>query len=204
MALFGGLDLGTPADRNKHAMTRELELRRKRTPHSGHGRVYLNGADFLLKHGKFYEGREMPDRYAHLMGQMGLCFWNAAAAAEADPTLRYCEGITGVGGGRFVAHAWVLDPDGNVVDLTYSAEAVGIGVDFDTGLPLLPIAHWSYWGVIFTPELMRAHHEIGYPMLGRDVTEQYRPGQAGKRDLTPPPSLPVLDVPYDPNRKELP
>lgn len=208
--LFGGVDLGTPATRNEHALKRELELRRKREPASGFGKVYRNGADLMLTHGEFYPGQLLPEQYHHLAGPLGQCYWNCAAAAEADPTLRYCEGIVASGGGRFLSHAWCLAPDDGVLDLTW-VDAVG-HTDAQTHLPILPHEHWGYFGVIFQPELVRAHEEM--PMLGRDIAAESIRGVRQQEDgrwfspsgleLTPPTTLPLLDVKYDRARTTLP
>lgn len=210
MSFLGGIDLGTPASRNEQALRRELELRRTRKPHSGWGKVYRTGADLLLQHGTFYPGRDVPEQYRHLVGEVGSCYWNCMDAAEADPSLRYCEGITAAGGGAFLSHAWCLDPDGNVLDFTWFG-AVG-QPDAYVGLPILPYEHWSYWGVVMRPELARSQAEM--PMLGRDPVAEMRLGtritEQGEwftktgLNITPPATLPLLDVPYDPNRTAFP
>lgn len=204
--LFGGLDLGTPASRNELILHRELELRRTREPRSGWGKVYRTGADLLLQHGRFWPGRKQPEQYRHLAGPMGECYWNALKACEADRSLRYVEGIVACGGSTFTSHGWCVAPDGGVVDLTYPDEMAG-GTNVHTGLPILPHEHWGYWGVFIRPELARTQAIM--PMLGRDcVAEHARVDEEGHwftgsdLEVTPPPALPLLDVPYDPNRKE--
>lgn len=208
MSLFGGLDLGTPASRNEMALKRELELRRTREPYSGWGKVYRTGADLLLQHGRFYQGRRQPEEYKHLAGPMNECYWTSLAACEADPSLRYVEGVVSNGVGSFVSHGWCVAPDGGIVDLTYPDEMAEGGLDYNTRLPILPHEHWGYWGVILQPELVRTQEEM--PMLGRDKASEHvarvdaegRWFTKGSLEVTPPAALPLLDVPYDPNRKE--
>lgn len=205
MSLFGGLDLGSPAERNELILRRELELRREREPASGWGRVYRNGADLLLTHGEFFEGRELPERYAQYAADgQGRCYWDAAACAEAEG-VRYFEGVASASGGRFLSHGFCVDPDG-IIDLTWWQ----VNSSRDTGLPTMRKEHWSYFGVEIHPELMRAHEDIGFPMLGRDPIEKDRQRMPGQPewftgyglDLTPPEKLPLLDYPYKPDRRE--
>lgn len=204
MSLFGGLDMGTPADRNRHALTRELETRRTRTDRPG--RIYPNGAELLLMHGSFAPGRRIPDHYLPLLGEMSACFWNALAAAKADPSLRYCEGLTGTGN-AFIAHAWCLDPTGGVVEVTYPPVMMdGYGIAHDTRLPILPVEHWAYWGVTFTTDLVEHHREIAddeFPMLGRDNAVEGMVSTGGL-GLQPPKATPALDVRYYPDRTRFP
>lgn len=208
MSLFGGLDMGSPAQRQEATVRKELELHLTHRPASGWGKVYPTGAHLLLKHGRFYPGRELPQEWTHLVGEVGECFWNAMRAAEEHPELRYCEGVTSVGGGRFLAHAWCLDADDHVLDFTWHG-AVG-QPDFQTRIAIQPHEYWGYFGVVIRPELARSVEDM--PMLGRDPVAEMLPGMTVNADgqwisrtgleVTPPESLPFLDVPYDPNRTE--
>lgn len=207
---LGGIDLGTPGRRNEPIIRRELELRRTRKPRSGWGKVYLNGADLLLKHGRFYPGRPLPEQYEHLRGEFGRCYWNAAEAAEADPSLRYCEGVTTSGAGRFLSHAWCLDPDDGVLDFTwlYAPHAISA----QTNLAIPPPQHWGYFGVVLQPDLVLSG-DYDMPLLGRDVLNEMTRGSQelpdGRLmtptgiDVTPPDRLPLLDVTYNPSRTTL-
>lgn len=208
---LGGLDLGTPAERNESIIIRELELRRNHKPHSGWGKVYQTGADLLLKHGRFYPGRPLPEQYEYLRGEFGRCYWNAAEAATANPSLRYCEGLTTPGAGRFLSHAWCLDADDGVLDFTWLFMP-GV-INRQTNIAIPPPQHWGYFGVILQPDLVLSE-DYELPLLGRDVLNEMTAGSRETPDghlvtptgidVTPPDSLPLLDVPYDPNRTTLP
>jgi hypothetical protein len=154
------------------AVKRELETRRKRWPQSHLARpeyVYAGVGDFLLQHGQFWTGREIPERYAHLKGSSGQCYANALAAAEADPTLSYCEGLYSVIGEHFKGHAWCVDEQGGIVEVTAPTDGPTIArarAHLPGGrgqLPWLPVERWGYFGAIVNTEYVRAC---------RDWTEQ--------------------------------
>lgn len=193
MSLFGGVDLGTAAQRNEAVVRKELETRRKRwsdptTLYRGHG-------DYLLRHGQFYLGCLLPDQYLPLQGEEGSCFWNAIAACEADPTLRYCEGVYSHGQGSFVAHAWCLAPDDTVLEVTFPTHNWENATNVRTGLDWMSPATWAYWGVVFDRRLAQAHSDAqGMPMLGRGPNE----------GMSLPERWPLLTVPYDRTRVDLP
>lgn len=105
--LFGGTNLGTPADRNRLAVISDLALRRKRwKPAAQKTYLYAGTGDFLLREGHFYAGRPCPDYWQRYRGPEGNCFQNAlAAAAHEFPLLRYVEGCYWTGQGYAKAHA---------------------------------------------------------------------------------------------------
>lgn len=212
---LGGLDLGTPAERNRRIFTAELELRSKqnrsavRFPAS-EGYLYQGGgAEFLLKHGTFYPGRQLPEHYEHLMGQVSLCFFNSLEAAEAMPELQYCEGYVYTGHSYAFNHAWCIAPDGGVVEVTTPTDPESIKrYCNEEHLPFMPPHTWAYYGVIVAAPFMRA--VVDWPDETWDVPLFERHSQERMRtSLTPyemgvPTHYPFLKIPYDPKRSQLP
>jgi hypothetical protein len=187
-----------PGGGAKVALQRELELWRDERA-LGQGYVYKSGGDLLLKHGHYYQGRELPDQYAHLQGEIRRCFFNAVEAAKADPSLRYCEGVYSTGGTHFTNHGWCIAPDGGVVELTYPTRDLEGQLD-SLGGPILPPEHWAYHGVIVTVGLAEWHmRNIGLPMLERP------PGDCRDGDPTTSDAhdFPILKVPFNPQRTGL-
>lgn len=187
-----------PGGGAKAALQRELELWRDERPLGG-GYAYRSGGDFLLKHGTYYQGRELPDEYAHLRGPTRRCFKNAVEAATQDSTLRYCEGVYSTGGTWFTNHGWCVGPDGGVVELTYPTTDLD-GLTDARGGPILPPEHWAYYGVIHEVALAQFLMDtVGLPMLERP------PGDVstGIEDIADFHDFPVLKVPYDPHRTSL-
>lgn len=202
---FLGVDLGNPA---KRQLTRDLELRLARVTASDRFRAYPyrgGGAELCLRHGKFYQGRQVPDRYAHLVGGEGRCFLNAATAVREMPELVYCEGYYTTGAGSPSTHGWCVAPDGGMVELTMptDAETLALTRNRDTGLPFVPPSRWGYYGVTFAAPLVWQHADaLGLPMLDRPAAEVARGSNV--HDFSEPHNFPALRVPYDPNRTELP
>lgn len=118
--LFG--DLLKPGDGSAFALKAELELRAKR----GDDRAAV--ARFLLRRGESWQGAPTPEEYRHLRGEVQRCFNNALAAAVADSSLTYVEGVYNVGG-RTAEHAWCVDPQGRIVELTFM-DPDGTGGEF--------------------------------------------------------------------------
>jgi hypothetical protein len=102
------------------------------------GPAHSHGPDWLLRYGNYYEGSKLPARYRSAVGQRGVCFRNCAEAAASDPTLRYCEGLLEVDG-EIVSHAWCLDSENLVVELTLPTDG--------------RVSHWAYWGVMLDAEV---------------------------------------------------
>lgn len=205
MSLFGGIDLGTPADRNRLVLTRELELRRDRWTRDT---LYRGGADLCLQHGKFRSGRVLPDEYRHLHGLSGVtCYFDALLAAKRDPSLRYCEGYAGTGHGDFISHAWCIAPDDGVLEMRYPTGTQWASTR-TPNLPTLPPEHWAYWGVTFTTELVAAYdarYGLGmFDRSAREVADMRGMGIPDEEIGSVDGPWPMLTVPYDPNRKDLP
>jgi hypothetical protein len=168
------------ADKSR-ALNRVLHARRRAWAREGF--FYRGGADLLLSHGSYYSGRRRPSEYNDLVGMHYCCFRNSADAASADTALRYCEGLLAVGG-RIGAHAWCLDPDDLVVDVTEAPE--------QWGAP----ERWGYHGAVFSAQLaLRYMASIGaYTAALLDGLDEGDPRE----------DWPILRVPYDAGRTELP
>lgn len=208
MSFLDGV-LPDPAVRVRHTLTRDLELRRsdERAAARFSGYRYRGGADFVLREGKFWRGRMLPEQYEPLVGPMSLCFANALAACDADPSLRYCEGYMTSGAGKPIVHGWCVAPDGGVVEVTLPAtpEAHARSIDINSYLPFVPPDRWSYYGVTFDTALVHAHDDThGLPMLDRSYAELTAQSKLSHLDMSEVHDFPILKVPYDPNRTELP
>lgn len=193
----------------------ELALRRQLQSRLGVERTnprwtshhYKGAADLLLQHGRFRVGRELPANYAHLKGAPQECFTNALVACQADTSLRYCEGLWTSGWGSGVLHAWCVDPDERVLEVTMPTEPDIISRGRNRiGMFQLPPEHWGYWGVIWDTDLMQAHIDWNsLPTMDRSNAELFE----GKRDYSQidasePHDFPLLKVPYNRYRKSMP
>jgi hypothetical protein len=195
--LFGGLI--KRGDGARHAAERELHRRVERWGQSQF--PYRGPADFILRHGRYFAPRELPDRYAHLTGPPQACFVNALHAAQADESLTYVEGVYVVTSNA-TAHAWCIDPEGKVVELTLPTDTAtlsrakfphrrydeGMTVGEANGLISAPLAdQWAYYGVEFpnvdfVAECFDRHQlaslidlpERGYPLLQQPWTPLMR------------------------------
>lgn len=75
--------------------------------------------DFFARHGReMFAPEHLPPEYREWKGPMKQCFHNAANAAFHDRDLIYCEGYAS--SIIPILHAWCLDPDGRVLELTWS------------------------------------------------------------------------------------
>ena len=95
------------------------------------GQPYASEADFILKHGRAFAWRALPQGVR--MGIPRQCFRNAARLALRKPEFyTYVEGFainTWVADNP-VAHAWCVDPEHFVVDTTWDEGADYFGVPF--------------------------------------------------------------------------
>jgi hypothetical protein len=77
-------------------------------------------AEFLVRMGIDYIPRPLPARFPRMTPNH--CFSNAAAVAQRDPTLSYCEGYITTGGVPICQHhAWVVDAKGRMLEVTLAA-----------------------------------------------------------------------------------
>lgn len=202
--LFGGALL-TPQQRQEHVMRGALELR-ARFWAFGDNFVYRGAGDLLLKHGTFQSGRELPEKYQPLRGGPNECFRNSLAAVEADPSLRYVEGVYSTGGGHYTTHAWCIDPSGELLELTMptDADTLRIGLDAVTMQPVRPLEHWGYWGIVFHPDYVRAVQEAQDHMNVLDRPPQDNAfAKFGIEGNEPRTDWPIYHYPYHPDRRTL-
>ncbi len=134
--------------------------------------VYSGACDLLLRHGRFFNGRELPGKWEHLRGPQNACHDNALAAAEADPSLRYFTGMYVIGR-EPCQHSWCVDRDGGLLEVTLPNAAMrgrtpvlGDHTGDPTSLPMLTPPHWSYVGVEYSTAFVREHMDTrGLPLL---------------------------------------
>lgn len=195
-------DLIKPGEAAQMALRRELE-RRRQLWSGGAEYVYAGAGDMILRHGEFFPGAELPEQYASSAYQETQCFVNALAAAEQHPELRYFEGVYSMGNGHFTPHAWCVDPDGNVVEVTVPTTNLERYNDH-RGLPMLPLQQWAYAGLEFSPAYVMAHLEQhGLPMLDRPAADKQEYASLGLDMEDHDHDFPVLKVVYDPKRATL-
>lgn len=192
-----------PGEGAQAALRRELERRRSLWDRTGYH--YRGAGDFILQNGAFYAGRELPERYLHLAGEANECFVNSVLACTQDATLTYCEGVYSTGADHFTPHAWCVDPDGGVVEVTFPTrdlERYRPGRHFG-GLSILPPPSWAYAGVLFPKlEFVAWHLDThGGSMLDRPSADAERYGD--ELDFTEDHDWPILKVPFDPMRTTL-
>lgn len=207
--LGGALEKTDPAKRVEQALRNDLQARHKAVIEAGRflGYHYRGSADMLLRHGRFYPGRRLPDQYEHLTGPPSWCFPNAFQAAIAEPTLRYCEGVYTAGWGSPRLHAWCLSPDDQVVEVTMPTHDIEQYTSV-VNARFLPPERWGYFGIVFDPAVVEAHDSVGgLPMFDRspgELSEQRSNPRLAGLDFSEPHDFPILKVKYDPNRKVLP
>lgn len=95
------------------------------------------------------QGKLMPFKKTELTGTMplGECFHNAYKAM-ADTEYMYCEGYAMTEKlGMPMAHGWLMDVDGNVIDPTWKDGYGYFGVVFDTMFMLKFVARTNALGI---------------------------------------------------------
>jgi hypothetical protein len=94
---------------------------------------YRNVYDFVLREGRFFEPQPRPNSIT--LRHIGECFRNAFLTM-ARTGLEYAEGYAVVGSKIPILHAWNVDAEGSVVDMTW--EPVGS----------------IYFGIVFPPSIV--------------------------------------------------
>jgi hypothetical protein len=197
------------------AVIRELELRRKQWTEPGY--FYRGVGDFLLQHGRFWSGSLLPEQYEQYIGPSGNCYENALAAAEADPSLRYVEGVYAIVGKDFHGHAWCIDPDDRLVELTVPTDpAVLATLTNRERIPWTLPERWGYFGAVLNTGYVRAHRdayaeENGLAMFDLRQVEEARQRELAMQvygvdpgpDYARPSHWPIFKRPFDPNRSTL-
>lgn len=198
------------------AVKRELELRRSQWTQPGY--FYRGVGDFLLQHGRFWNGNRLPEQYEQYVGPMGNCYENALAAAEADRSLRYVEGVYAVVGKDFHGHAWCVNPDDRLVELTAPTDpaVVATAASAEDGTPWLLPDRWGYFGAVLNTDYVRAHRDAYADDNGLAIFDLRGVEEARQRELamrvygvdpgpnnTVPSHWPIFKRPFDPNRSTL-
>lgn len=196
MPLFDGLL--KPGDAAELMVKRELERRRDAwTPKPDY--IYRGGGDYMLRHGRPYRGQALPDGYERM--EENQCFWNALQMARDNPNLRYVEGVYSTSNAHPTPHAWVIDPDDKVIEVTHVTRDLERYHDH-RGMFLMPPEHWIYHGVVFPWELADWHYEtVGeFCMFDRPAADAREWGDA---DFGQDHDWPILKYPYNPTRVAL-
>lgn len=151
--------IGSPVERQEAILRKALEARRDAWRHAAKGYLYRGGGDYLLRHGQFFSGEQLPADLEHLKGPEGRCFENVLGVCEADPSIRYFEGVYGIGSAHYTPHAWGVTQDGHLLEFTFPTDPAVLsqGLEFRSKQPVLPLEHWGYWGVEFNPAFVLAY-----------------------------------------------
>lgn len=102
---------------------------------------------FVLKYGRGFKWRRSLGAYDFLRGEIRQCYLNAANAAISHPELTYCEGYAS--SLIPVNHAWCLDPQGRVLELTWEEPGSEYyGIPFKTEFLRRQLLTQKYYGLI--------------------------------------------------------
>jgi hypothetical protein len=121
--------------------------------------------DFYLMLGQARRSRPLPKDVR--AGQMKQCYMNAGRLATERPQFIYCEGYARRKGVPLaVHHAWCLDEEGYVLDLTwpYDEENEYLGVALHDRFLLESLSANGYWGILseHLPDSVVKHHPRTY------------------------------------------
>jgi len=110
--------------------------------------AYSSSYGLVLEQGRAYSGAARPEGLRKMTNK--LCYRNALWTAMDHPDWRYVEGFAVSFQGFPCDHAWVVQPDGTVVDPTWYAPdlaayyGVVIPVDVVSGI----VAHQGVYGIL--------------------------------------------------------
>ena len=125
---------------------------------------YCCPADFVMKHGRWWEGQKRPKR--HKKDKPRYCYDNAGKLATASQ-LHYVEGYYVTENIMMpLQHAWCVDDVGMVVDTTYRYpwRAVYFGVKFKLTYVLQQTLDNGYYGIFgecYRFPLLTGEHRTG-------------------------------------------
>lgn len=108
---------------------------------------YLCLEDFVLKEG-YLMGDRSPRSDKIRRGKMKECFRNAYLLALSRPHMTYCEGYAAGIGIMPVMHAWCIDENGQVVDVTWKDGRNYFGVPFKIAYVSRIIRSKKNYGII--------------------------------------------------------
>jgi GNAT superfamily N-acetyltransferase len=123
--------------------------------------------EFVLAEGRSWEPQPLPENVAKWRGKPKECYKNAADAVigmdgkDPLPDSRYVEGYVHVAGieGLPIAHAWAVDKDGKVLELTLDEPGVEyVGVEVPTDVLTATLLRREMYGVF-------EDYQGGFPFL---------------------------------------
>lgn len=131
---------------------------------------YATVESFILEHGRFWGPRVEPLPSGVHRGPNGECFKTAWEMTLKDPVLTYVEGWAA--GYLPVHHAWVVDAEGRVLEVTWPADAYRemaayFGVAFQRTALLRLLQYRKRFGVLY-PEGLAAAEQATYPLMVED------------------------------------
>lgn len=166
--LFGGLL--KPGDGSRFSIERHLKTRREfwssRKPPEW---IYSGPEDFILTHGRYFQGATCPDEYRAHCGPLGQCYLNSLSAVSETAELTYYEGVYDVGAGA-TGHAWAVDRAGKIVELTFMPDGnTDYALHERSAVRGLPPEHWAYYGVPIAYGYVEEHkRRFGLGVLRED------------------------------------
>jgi hypothetical protein len=95
-------------------------------------------SEWLMKHGRFFAPRRLPAGYRH--GTLKECYSNSSQLA-IKRGLTYCEGLLLSSAGNLLPHAWCLDGDQRLLEVTLKEPGR------------------SYFGVAFSTSFLQSHEQ---------------------------------------------
>ncbi len=110
----------------------------------------------VLAHGREWPWRPKPARYR--MGMPRACFMNTLRLARRSPRLTYCEGFAatplGANNKMFaVHHAWLLTPEGFVLDTTWPDGSGYWGIPLRTEFVHAVVVRSGFSSVLYSREV---------------------------------------------------